>query len=127
MISNLDSYSLLELGSGSRVFNAGLIEHKKGVIRPGASSPGRIDNFSKTDLSVYGTLNKYCDGSITLDYYYIEPDPVDLCVGTIVIKKDTVPDGPADFSFSGDLGDFSLDDDADPTTREATLRTGFCL
>ena len=115
VITNDDPYSVLELGSGSRVFNAGLIEHKRGVIRPGASGPGRIDNYSKTDFSDYGTLNKYCAGSITLDYDYIEPDPVDLCVGTIVIKKDTVPDGPANFSFSGGLGAFSLDDDADPT------------
>ena len=35
---------------------------------------------------------------------------------TIVIVKDAVPDGPQDFSFTGDLGDFTLDDDpADDT------------
>lgn len=40
--------------------------------------------------------------------------------GTIIIEKDTVPDGPQDFSFTGTDGDgydfnggFSLDDDAD--------------
>ncbi|MBI4285972.1 MAG: hypothetical protein HY670_08790, partial [Chloroflexi bacterium] len=36
-------------------------------------------------------------------------------VGTIVIVKDAVPDDPQDFQFTGDLGNFSLDDDADPT------------
>lgn len=34
--------------------------------------------------------------------------------GTITIVKDTVPNGPQGFNFSGDLGDFSLDDDTDP-------------
>lgn len=38
-----------------------------------------------------------------------------LQTGTIVIIKDTVPDDSQDFSFSGDLGAFSLDDDADGT------------
>ncbi len=35
--------------------------------------------------------------------------------GTISIVKDAAPDDPQDFDFSGDLGNFSLDDDSDPT------------
>jgi cell division septation protein DedD len=35
--------------------------------------------------------------------------------GTITIIKDAIPDSPQDFNFTGDLGDFSLDDDSDPT------------
>jgi hypothetical protein len=113
VITNSDTYSVLEVGDGSKVYNTGVIEHKRGVIRPGDEyfpnyTTGYIYNSD-------GTLNKYCAGSITLDYAYINPDPVDMCTGTIIIRKDTVPDGPTDFSFSGDLGTFSLDDDNDPT------------
>lgn len=32
-------------------------------------------------------------------------------VGSITVVKDSRPDSPVDFDFSGDLGDFSLDDD----------------
>ncbi len=32
----------------------------------------------------------------------------------ITVVQETVPEGPQDFGFSGDLGAFSLDDDADP-------------
>jgi len=35
--------------------------------------------------------------------------------GSLTIVKDAVPDSAQDFSFSGDLGDFDLDDDADGT------------
>jgi N-acetylglucosamine-6-sulfatase len=35
--------------------------------------------------------------------------------GTIRLIQDTLPDSGDDFEFSGDLGDFTLDDDADPT------------
>jgi len=34
--------------------------------------------------------------------------------GNITVVKNTIPDDPQDFSFSGDLGAFTLDDDADP-------------
>jgi hypothetical protein len=40
--------------------------------------------------------------------------------GTITIAKDAVPDDAQDFSFSGDLGNFSLDDDADGTLPNST-------
>jgi hypothetical protein len=97
------------------VYNAGLIEHKKGVIKPGTTGAGAIFNHSKTDGTDLGTLNKYCEGQITLSYENINPDPVDLCFGIIVIQKNTVPDDATDFSFSGGLGAFVLDDDADGT------------
>jgi hypothetical protein len=35
--------------------------------------------------------------------------------GTVTIVKDSVPNDPQDFSFTGGLGPFSLDDDADGT------------
>ncbi len=35
--------------------------------------------------------------------------------GTITIVQDTLPDSASDYSFGGDLGSFSLDDDGDPT------------
>ena len=40
---------------------------------------------------------------------------------TIVIVKDAVPDGPQDFSFTGDLGDFTLDDDPTDDTFSNTF------
>ena len=46
----------------------------------------------------------------------VRPFPIDLnnC-GTVTIVKDAVPDDPQDFAFSGSFGNFSLDDDTDPT------------
>ncbi|MEM7051594.1 MAG: IPTL-CTERM sorting domain-containing protein [Acidobacteriota bacterium] len=35
--------------------------------------------------------------------------------GQVIVSQDTIPDGPQDFAFTGDLGAFSLDDDTDPT------------
>lgn len=35
--------------------------------------------------------------------------------GTITIIKDAVPNDPQDFKFTGNLGQFDLDDDSDPT------------
>ena len=40
--------------------------------------------------------------------------PISLS-GSITIVKDAIPDNAQDFQFSGDLGNFILDDDADPT------------
>jgi len=45
-------------------------------------------------------------------------------LGTIRIIKDSVPDDPQDFSFGGDLGTFSLDDDTDPTLSNIQTFTG---
>lgn len=49
--------------------------------------------------------------------------------GTVTIEKDTVPDAPQDFVFSGSggIGSFSLDDDADgtlPATRSFIVEAG---
>lgn len=46
--------------------------------------------------------------------------------GTITIVKDAQPDDAQDFSFSGSLsiGDFSLDDDADPTLSNSKTVSG---
>ncbi len=41
--------------------------------------------------------------------------------GSITVVKDAVPNDPQDFSFSGELGAFSLDDDSDPTLPNSQL------
>ncbi len=41
--------------------------------------------------------------------------------GGITVIKNAIPDGPQDFSFSGTLPVFSLDDDADPTLSNTAL------
>ncbi len=43
--------------------------------------------------------------------------------GSITIIKDAVPDDAQDFSFTGSLGNFSLDDDADGTLPNSTTFT----
>jgi hypothetical protein len=134
VISNSDAYSVLEVGVGSKVFNTGVIEHKQGVIRSGDLSfpnytTGYIYNYSKTDGTDYGALNKYCAGTITFDYAYIDPDPVDMCTGTIVIIKNTESHFSDDFSFtgSGSLGTFSLDDDYESTLPNTRTFSGLTL
>jgi len=53
--------------------------------------------------------------------FVLDPDETVKCTftntkqGTISIVKDAAPDDPQDFDFSGDLGNFFLDDDTDPT------------
>lgn len=44
--------------------------------------------------------------------------------GTIAIVKQTEPDDPQDFAFSGDLGDFQLDDDGTQPTTPVTPTDG---
>jgi len=44
--------------------------------------------------------------------------------GSITIVKDAVPDDAQDFSFSGDLGDFTLDDDANATLPNSATFSG---
>jgi hypothetical protein len=46
------------------------------------------------------------------------------CYGSITIIKDAVPNDPQDFTFVGDLGRFSLDDDADPVLSNTITFTG---
>jgi hypothetical protein len=45
-------------------------------------------------------------------------------LGSITIVKDALPDDPQDFAFGGDLGNFSLDDDSDPTVFNTISFTG---
>ena len=109
--------SVIELDLNTKLYNTGLIEHK-GVIQPGSSGSGVFVNsrWESPYEGDPGIINKYCAGSITLPSgNYFGPAPVNMCTGTIVIRKDTVPDGPTNFSFSGGLGTFSLDDDSDGT------------
>jgi len=53
--------------------------------------------------------------------FVLDPDETVKCTftntkqGTISIVKDAAPDDSQDFDFSGDLGNFFLDDDTDPT------------
>jgi hypothetical protein len=46
------------------------------------------------------------------------------CYGSITIIKDAVPNDPQDFTFGGGLGNFSLDDDADPVLSNTKTFTG---
>ena len=46
--------------------------------------------------------------------------------GSITIVKDAVPDHPQDFTFSGDLGDFTLDDDPTMTLEHRSRRPIWC-
>ncbi|HWO70281.1 MAG TPA: hypothetical protein VNP94_05945 [Actinomycetota bacterium] len=52
-------------------------------------------------------------GSVRCTFFNREVPPP--APGQITIVKNAVPDDPQDFGFSGDLGPFTLDDDADPT------------
>jgi hypothetical protein len=70
-----------------------------------------------------GFLDVGCDGEFTkgVDRHFddgdraiqIRQDGVEF--GTITIVKDAVPNDPQDFQFTGELGDFVLDDDDDGT------------
>jgi hypothetical protein len=44
-----------------------------------------------------------------------DPGAFELVMGKVIIRLDTIPDAATDFDFSGDGGEFALDDDADPT------------
>jgi uncharacterized repeat protein (TIGR01451 family) len=71
------------------------------------------DGNSTVDLNTRtATINLEADETVTCTFTNTPTPPG---TGTIVIVKDTVPDDPADFAFTGDLNTFSLDDDADPT------------
>jgi LPXTG-motif cell wall-anchored protein len=70
-------------------------------------------------------------GSVTVDLSFdevIDCTFVDVPItvapqGTITIIKDAVPNDAQDFGFSGELGVFSLDDDADATLPNQITRT----
>jgi len=47
-----------------------------------------------------------------------KPAPAQQPPAGITIIKETIPDGPQDFNYTGDLGSFQLDDDADPALPE---------
>lgn len=93
-------------------------------VAPGVytSIEGVVAGFVLTGLSCSDpTANTATDipsATATID---VSPGEAVSCTfentqnGSITITKDTVPDGPQDFSFSGGLGAFSLDDDADGT------------
>jgi hypothetical protein len=63
-----------------------------------------------------GTSGGSQDRSVQLDAL--------AATGTIVIVKDAQPDNAQDFSFSGTLGTFSLDDDSDPTLPNSRTFSG---
>ncbi len=91
---------VIVVGNGSNIINAG---------------PGN-------DSVTTGANNDHIDGGNGIDYCNAGggTNTVINCeyagaVGAIVIQKDAVPDDAQDFVFTGDLGSFSLDDDADGT------------
>jgi uncharacterized repeat protein (TIGR01451 family) len=66
-----------------------------------------------------GTASSNPAGLIYELLYQYDVSQVNFCnrplSGSITIVKDAVPDDPQDFSFTGDLGTFTLDDDNDAT------------
>jgi Prealbumin-like fold domain len=98
---------------------------------PGQASPGTtvaVDPgaYVVTETGPIGyaaSLSSDCTGTIaagetrtcTITNNDLPPGVTpDTPPGTIVIIKDAVPNGPQDFNFTGPVGTFALDDDADP-------------
>jgi uncharacterized repeat protein (TIGR01451 family) len=90
------------------------------------ATPGSFDvQFSATPSAIGIFDNPRAGGhcQVDPDGHIIESNEdnnaatnaVAVGVGTITIVKDAVPDDAQDFSFTGTLGDFDLDDDDDPT------------
>ena len=97
---------------------------------PGQASPGTsvaVDPgpYAVTETGPNGyaaSLSADCTGTIaagetktcTITNNDLPPGVTpDTPPGTIIIIKDAVPNGPQDFAFTGPVGTFSLDDDAD--------------
>jgi len=97
-----------------------------GQVSPGttvAVDPGAYAVTETGPTGYVATLSSDCTGTIaagetktcTITNNDLPPGVTpDTPPGTIVIIKDAVPNGPQDFAFTGPVGTFSLDDDADP-------------
>jgi beta-propeller repeat-containing protein len=117
----------------------------------GASGPqlnSAVNNTDEANRSLYGG-GQFSNVFYQRDIYYESPGqadgprrlaemqaPLDLSVqgvelseptGTIVVRKDAVPDHPQDFSFTAGGGlsptSFQLDDDSDPTLSNTQMFT----
>lgn len=114
-------------GSGSFTLDDGQTETLTNVV-PGTYTVTETDPAPGADLTVL-TCND-SDGSGTdstgvvatrIATINLDPGETVACTfsnterGTITIIADTVPDDPQDITFTGTLGAFSLDDDADGT------------
>jgi hypothetical protein len=77
---------------------------------------GQSVQFDATDVppAEYPVGYQGCTGSICNEEY-TTVTVLPVAFGTLMIVKDAEPDGPQDFAFTGDLGQFTLDDDDDPT------------
>ena len=102
-VIEINSGSMIELGSFTNLNNFGLIEHR-GQIKAGSGTSGTLNN--------HHVINQYCGSSITVSYGGAQP--VNHCIGTIVITKVTDQSTPTTFSFTGDLGSFTLQGSNEP-------------
>jgi hypothetical protein len=97
-----ETATLTEVGGASGIFRGTF------PAAPGAANPGNgtLEVADPDTLTV--TYNDASPAGVRQDTAGIPPP------GTITIVKDAVPDDPQNFDFTGDLGNFSLDDDVDP-------------
>ncbi len=82
-------------------------------IDGGAGNDSILGGFNNDDIDGNDGID-YCNGGIGSDDI-VNCEESGLLRGIIVIQKDAQPDSSQDFAFTGDLGSFSLDDDADGT------------
>lgn len=93
--------------------------HNSGPVEPGSGY-----NASET-VPAGWDLSATCDDGSPIGNIDVSPGETVTCTftnteitppgGTITIGKDATPNSPQDFSFSGNLGAFDLDNDSDPT------------
>ena len=107
-LSNTKTFNNVSPGTYSIVEDLGLVPNWEltGII---CNDP---DNGSSTDVGgVEATIDLDANETVTCTFTNTDVG------GTIVIIKDAQPNDPQDFSFvpDGNLGNFQLDDDSDPT------------
>lgn len=109
-VNHTITFSDILLGGGSQTFTV--------TEEPGGLPAGwDLSSLSCEDPTPAGTGTNPLNRTATIN---LTDGDVVVCTfvntkrGSITIVKNTVPDGPQNFSFSGSLGDFSLDDDGDP-------------
>jgi uncharacterized repeat protein (TIGR01451 family) len=122
-------------GSGSFTLDDGQTETLTNVV-PGTYTVTETDPAPGADLTLLTCSDS--DGSGTdstgvvatrLATINLDPGETVACTfsnterGTITIIADTVPDDPQDITFTGTLGAFSLDDDADGTLSNTAIFT----
>jgi hypothetical protein len=103
------------LVSGVSVNCSNIVGNGVGVQNDSANEVNAEDNWwgdASGPSGVWPGTGDAVSANVDFDPWALGTPP---CEGTITIVKDAVPDDAQDFNFTGDLGGFSLDDDADPT------------